>query len=136
MSYVLLARECLSYLQRCAMHSNELQTKYRKYRERGVTCGNATPGCREGDERASERTNGRNKNKCQGYDGRDGKKNGRYERRDGGARGCKGEEGDNKKRKIGRVIKAKMVGIVRRRLVQGRAARAKIKMNERDRGIR
>lgn len=58
MSYVLLARECLSYLRRCAMHSNELQTKYRKYRERGVTCGNATPSCREGDERARERTGG------------------------------------------------------------------------------
>lgn len=70
MSYVLLARECLSYPRWYAMHSNELQTGSR------VSQTGRGTGLRRGCEGASR---GKwNKNKCEGYDERDGKKDERY----------------------------------------------------------
>lgn len=88
------------------MHSNELQTGYREYRERS------------GDRRDTKGETGlaggrigrrANKNKCEGYDERDGKKNERYE--GGTAGGCKGEEGDDKRRRIEARNKSKIVEI-------------------------
>lgn len=74
MFYVLLARECLSYLRWYAMHSNELQTGSRVSRT----------GRGKGARAAEDASRGKwNKNKCEGYDERDGKKNERYGWRNG-----------------------------------------------------